>query len=133
MALFSDIDWIIIVGVGVLLLFGSRNGAGVMRTLGRYYSRLMSMKQQMIGEVTKAADIAPPTPGKPTSLRAAILGTDPGSNGHVSGIPIVVTQPPAVTYRPTYLPEAPWSASGFASPTWSVVLPSVPGDGEGGR
>ena len=133
MALFSDIDWIIIAAVGVLLLFGSKNGGSVMRTVGRYYGRLMQMKQQMIGEVTKAADIPPPLPGKPTSLRAAFLGMDSISTGHVSGIPAVVTNPPAIPYRPTSQPEVPWSGSGLPAPTWSVVLPPMNAESEVAR
>jgi len=133
MALFSDIDWVIIAGVGVLLLFGSKNGAGVMRTVGRYYARMMSMKQQMIGEVTKAAEIPAPQPGRPTSLRAAFLGVDSTSTGSVSGIPAVVTNPPAAPYRPTYQPEVPWNGPGIPTPTWSVVLPPVGNELEGNR
>lgn len=131
MALFSDMDWIIIAAVAVLLLFGSKNGSNVMRTVGRYYGRLMTMKQQMIGEVTKAADIPAPIPGKPTSLRAALLGVDSSSTGRVSGIPAVVTNPPNVPYRPTYQPEVPWTGTGLPTPTWSVVLPPLGGELEG--
>lgn len=133
MALFSDIDWIIIVAVGVLLLFGSKNGAGVMRTIGRYYGRLMTVKQQMIGEVSKAAEIPAPLPGRPTSLRAAFLGMDSSSTDHVSGIPAVVTVPPTAPYRPTSAPEVPWTGAGFPTPTWSVALPPISLESEGNR
>ncbi len=133
MALFSDIDWVIIAAVGVLLLFGSKNGGSVMRTVGRYYARMMTMKQQMIGEVTKAAEIPASIPGRPTSLRAAFLGFDSTSTDHVSGIPAVVTNPPGVPYHPTYRPELPWTGSGLPTPTWSVVLPPLPAESEGVR
>src|SRR5487761_545224 len=133
MALFSDIDWVIIAAVGVLLLFGSKNGGGVMRTIGRYYARMMSMKQQLIGEVTKASDLPPPLAGRPTSLRAAFLGVDSTSTDHVSGVPAMVSIPPSVPYRPTYQPEVPWTGDGLPTPTWSVVLPPVAADPEAAR
>src|SRR5487761_307175 len=108
MALFSDIDWVIIAAVGVLLLFGSKNGGGVMRTIGRYYARMMSMKQ-------------------------AFLGVDSTSPDHVSGVPAMVSIPPSVPYRPTYQPEVPWTGDGLPTPTWSVVLPPVAADPEAAR
>ncbi|MGD0719304.1 MAG: hypothetical protein ABSA15_06995, partial [Thermoplasmata archaeon] len=72
MALASDMDWVIILAVGAFLLFGTK-GAGTMRTIGRWYGRAMRMKQQMLGEFTKAAEISLPTPGQPLSIRNALL------------------------------------------------------------
>lgn len=125
MALFSDIDWVIILGVGVFLLFGSHSAPNVMRTIGQYYGRLMSMKQQLVTEVSKAADVPASRSGQPTSLRAVFLGIDPSPTGHVSGIPAVVTTPPGPAYRPTSHPEIPWTGGGVPTPTWSVVLPPL--------
>lgn len=136
MALFSDIDWIILAGVAALLIFGSRDGAGVMRTIGRYYARLMTAKQQMFDEVAKAADLPPSTGGRPAGLRAALLGTEDGrSTWNVSAIPAVVTTPPSPAYRPTHAPEIPWTGPGLPTPTWSVVVlpPVAAGVQEGER
>ncbi len=131
MSLFSDVDWVILLGVGVFLLFGSRN-VEIMRTFGRWYGRMIHLKQQLLSEVTKAADLPPALAGQPHSLRATLFGVD-GTTTHVSGIPAVVTHPPGIPYRPALPSDIPWVAAGSAVPTWSISLPSVALDPEGPR
>ena len=60
MALFSDIDWVIVVAVVAFLLFGKGN-TEVLRTMGRWYGRAGRLKQDLLSEFTRAADL--PMPG----------------------------------------------------------------------
>ncbi|MFZ1022565.1 MAG: hypothetical protein WAN87_00310 [Thermoplasmata archaeon] len=126
MALLSDIDWLIILAVGALLLFGQQNGT-LVRQLGRYYGRAMRLKQELLAEVTKAADLPLPPPGQSLSIRSAFLGLDPPAT-HRSGIPVAVSTAPSGPVRPLAVPE-PWVGSSSFG-TWSVALPAVPGGTE---
>jgi hypothetical protein len=120
MALFSDIDWVIVVAVAAFLLFGKGN-TEVLRTMGRWYGRAGRLKQDLLSEFTKAADLPlPGTPGQ-VSFRGALLGLDPPVT-HVSGIPAAVTTPPAVSSVPApYVGPAPWTGS-YPTPTWSMTV-----------
>jgi len=129
MALFSDMDWVIIAVVAAFLLLG-KDSAGTVRTLGRWYGRAMRMKQELLGELTKAADL-PIAPGQSLSIRGAILGVDPPAT-HVSGIPTAVRVPPSAPFTPTYEPTLPWTG-GYPVPTWSTTAPPGPSDREAGR
>ncbi len=122
MALASDMDWVIILAVGTFLLFGTK-GAGTMRTIGRWYGRAIRMKQQMLGEFTKAVDMPLPTPGQPLSIRSALLGLEPLPS-HTGGTPVAVSTAPSAPYRPTLEPSLPWTGS-YPVPTWSMAIPSV--------
>jgi len=127
MALFSDLDWVIIAAVAVFLLFGKENGQ-MLRTLGRWYARAMKVKQELLGELTKAADL-PIAPGQQLSIRGTILGLDSPVT-HVSGIPAAVRVAPTVPYTPSYEPTLPWTG-GYPVPTWSTTVPSAPPSREG--
>ena len=91
MALFSELDWIVILAVGGFLLFGQGNGAAL-RQLGRWYGRAARLKQELLAEFTAAADLPTPVPGRPFTIRQAILQSDTG--GRFSGIPAAVTEAP---------------------------------------
>jgi len=129
MALFSDIDWVIIAAVAVFLLFGKENGQ-MLRTLGRWYGRAMNLKQELLGELTRAADL-PIAAGQQLSIRGTLLGLDPPVT-HVSGIPAAVRAAPTAPYVPTYEPSLPWTG-GYPVPTWSTTVPSGTANGEGSR
>lgn len=129
MALFSDVDWVIIAVVAAFLLFGKGSGT-TLRTLGRWYGRAMRMKQELLGEFSKAADL-PVAPGQPLSIRGTLLGVDPPVT-HVSGIPAAVRAPPAAPFTPSYDPAFPWTGS-YPVPTWSTTAPSVGSDREARR
>jgi hypothetical protein len=130
MALLSDIDWIIIVAVGVFLLFGRDSGA-TLRTLGRWYGRAGRLKQELLTEFTRAADLPPPAPGQALSVRGALLGLDPPVV-HVSGIPAAVRTPPGPPAPPSVPPASPWTG-GYPVPTWTMTVPVRAGDGEVAR
>jgi hypothetical protein len=128
-ALFSDLDWLILLGVGAFLLFGQGNGAAL-RQLGRYYARLNRLKRELLGDLARAADLPLPDGRTPTTIRAALIGwTEPGP-GRTSGIPVAVSAPPP-SVHPVYSgPVSPGSA-GIGPETWSIALPRL--DSRGGR
>lgn len=123
MALLSDIDWLIILAVGGFLLFGRGNTAAL-RTLGRWYGRAMRLKQEMMGEFAKAADLPLPSGGTPGSIRSALLGM--GAESVPSrGIPIAVRTPPASPVGPAPVdPSVPWGG-GYLMASWSTSVDSV--------
>jgi hypothetical protein len=129
MALFSDIDWLIILAAAVFLLFG-KDSAQLLRTAGRWYARAGRIKQELLSEFTKAAEI--PTPvGGPLSIRGALLGLDPPPV-QTTGIPAAVTSAPEAPSRPIEPAWGPWTG-GYPTPTWSMTVPVVPNEGDGFR
>jgi hypothetical protein len=123
-ALFSDIDWVILVAAAAFLFLGKDN-AQLLRTLGRWYGRAGRLKQELLAEFTKAADL--PTPaGGALSIRGALLGLDPTPT-HVSGIPAAVTTAPGATPLPMEPTWVPWTG-GYPTPTWSMTMPVAPAD-----
>jgi hypothetical protein len=129
MALFSDIDWMIIAAVAAFLLLGKENGQTI-RALGRWYGRALKMKQELLGEFAKATEL-PVATGPQLSIRGTLLGIDPPAT-HASGIPAAVRVPPSVPYSPTYEPALPWTG-GYPVPTWATTSPAVPSETEAGR
>jgi hypothetical protein len=127
-ALFSDMDWVILLAVAAFLLFGKEN-TEVLRTLGRWYGRAGRLKQELLAEFTKAADLPMPAPGANLTIRGALLGLEPAVTQR-SGIPAAVTLPPQAP-APTLPPAvpAPWTGS-YPVPTWSMTVPVVPGETE---
>lgn len=92
MSLFSDMDWIILLGVGALVMFGD-GGTQALRTLGRWYGRAVRMKRQMLSEVADAAEIPVPLAGQPTSLRSMLLGDEPSPAAPVRNMAAAVAGP----------------------------------------
>ena len=125
MALFSDIDWMIIVVVAAFLLFGRESGA-LLRQFGRYYGRFVRLKQELLGELTRAADLPSPRNGNVLSFRGALLGYDDGSQ--TPGIPVAVTTPPVAAFASVSA-----SSSGIGPDRWSVATPGAGLEGPGLR
>ena len=128
MALFSDVDWLIILAAALFLLLGKDSGQ-LLRTFGRWYGRAGQLKQELLGEFAKAAELPMPPPGTPLTVRGALLGLDPVST-QTPGIPAAVRAPPAVPPTPPSppavpLPLAPWTG-GAPVPTWTMTMPIVP-------
>jgi hypothetical protein len=129
MALFSDLDWVIVLGAAAFLFLG-KDQAQLLRTLGRWYGRAGRVKQELLSELTKAAEI-PTSVGGPLSIRGTLLGLDiPPTAGR--GIPAAVTTPPAAIARSIEPAWGPWTG-GYPMPTWSMTVPALPRDGEGPR
>lgn len=131
MALFSDIDWIILVAVALFLLLG-KDSRATLRTLGRWYGRAGKIKQELLTEFTKAADLPPPAPGASLSVRGALLGLDPSPTQR-SGIPAAVRTPPVLPPVPVPTPPSPptpWTG-GAPVVTWTATAPGVLHEREG--
>lgn len=92
MSLFSDMDWVILLAVGALVLFGD-GGTQAVRTLGRWYGRAVRMKRQMLAEVAEAAEIPVPVAGQPTSLRSMLLGDESATTPPVRNMAVAVAGP----------------------------------------
>jgi len=131
-ALFSDIDWIIIRAAALFLLLGKDSGQ-LLRTLGRWYGRAGRLKEELLGEFAKAAELPPPPPGAPLTIRGALLGLDPTPT-QTRGIPAAVRAPPGVPPAPPAppVPVSPWTGGGPV-PTWSMTMPLVPSELEWSR
>jgi hypothetical protein len=127
-ALFSDVDWVIVVAAAAFLLFGKGN-TQVLRTLGRYYGRAGRLKQELLSEFTQAADLPMPMGGA-LSLRGTLLGLEPPVT-HRSGIPAAVTSAPTAPIPPAPSAPAPaaWTGS-YPTVTWSMTVPSLIEPGE---
>jgi hypothetical protein len=126
-ALFSDTDWIIIVAVGVFLLFGRENGQAL-RTLGRWYGRAGRLKQELLTEFTRAAELPPPAPGQPLSFRGALLGLESTAT-HVSRIPAAVRVAPTLPAPNPPLAPTPWTG-GYPGATWTMTTPVLLAESE---
>lgn len=126
MGLFSDLDWLIILGVAAFLLFG-RDGATTMRQLGRWYGRALRLKQELVSEFARAAELPMPAGRSAGSLRAVLLGMDSADDARV-GIPAAVRTPPAVPPVPGPAPPLPWTG-GSPVTSWSTTYfePERPG------
>jgi hypothetical protein len=115
MALFSNIDWAILLSVAGVLLLGRESGA-LLRQFGRYYGRFVRLKQELLGELTRAADLPSPSAGGALSFRGALLGYPEGSQ--TPGIPA------AVTVMPTPIAVATAAPASLGPERWSVAIPS---------
>jgi len=128
MALFSDIDWLIILSIGAFLLFG-RDGGTTFRQLGRWYGRALRLKQELMSEVARAAELPLPAGSAPGSIRAALLGLGPADPPRV-GIPAAVRTPPPAPAVPQ--PSSPFpTTGGYPVTTWSVTFFSPSHDPRG--
>jgi hypothetical protein len=125
-ALFSDIDWAILVIAAAFLLFGKENQA-LLRTVGRYYGRAMRLKQELLSEFAHAADLPTPSPGAPLSLRRALLDAD--LPPVTPSIPAAVTHAPILTAPPS---GSAWTGA-LGPQIWSMALPEVGSDARGVR
>ncbi len=128
MALFSDVDWVILLVAAAFLLFGQKNGE-MLRTLGRWYGRAGRLKQDLLSEFTRAADLPAAAPGSGLTIRGALLGLDPPASA-TRGVPAAVPRPPPPPIPAVPAPTwDPW-AGGIPTPTWSTTVPVVPRDEE---
>jgi hypothetical protein len=116
-ALFSDVDWMILAVVAAFLLFGRESGA-LLRQFGRYYGRFVRLKQELLGELTRAADLPSPRDGNVLSFRGALMGYADGSQ--TPGIPAAVTHAPTA---PLLAVAA--SPGGIGPERWSVAVPTA--------
>lgn len=128
MALLSDVDWIILLGVAAILLFGREN-TELLRTLGRWYGRAIHLKQELLSEVTRAVEIPAPLPDRPISVRSTLLGweTEPVDRSHV---PLAVATVTAVSHA---APSALTWVNSVGPQQWSIATTRFPEFEGGGR
>ena len=128
MALLSDMDWLIILAVGAFLLVGKADPQ-LLRTVGRWYGRAMHLKQELLSEVTRAADLPPLPTNRPISLRNTLLGLD-GPEPVPTHVPIAVVRPPAVVAMASSVSHTPTPAMTWVNSVgpqqWSVVTTRFP-------
>lgn len=122
MALLSDIDWMILLAVGAFLLLGKENGA-VLRQFGRYYGRLVRVKQELLADFAKAADLPPPAAGRAPTLRAALVQMVESPGKRTVGVPIAVTRPPIPSFASGSVIAD--HGAGLGPGTWSMAVPAV--------
>ncbi|HEV2520083.1 MAG TPA: hypothetical protein VGX00_05620 [Thermoplasmata archaeon] len=127
MALFSDIDWAILLVAAAFLLLGKESQA-ILRTIGRYYGRAMRLKQELLAEVAHAADLPTPAAGAPVSLRSALLGESTDPIPHTGHVPVAVTHAPLLTAPPS---GSTWTGA-VGPQSWSLALPASALDGRYG-
>jgi hypothetical protein len=92
MALLSDIDWLIILVVGGLLLLGNGDPQ-LLRTIGRWYGRAMHLKQELLSEVTRETGLPTASTGPALSIRGTLLGLD-AEDAPRAHVPVAVARTP---------------------------------------
>jgi hypothetical protein len=124
-SLFSDIDWIVILGVGAFLLLGNQ-GAPFVRQLGRLYARALKLKSEMLNEVTTSAGLPAGALSSSASVRSRLLGLDdPTIAPATASFPGIVTRAAPLNLGST---ETLAYGSAMGPGTWSVALTSSPGE-----
>ncbi len=58
MALFSDMDWVILLGAGALLLLGGDNRE-LLRTAGRLYGKVMRLRNEFLAQLRDMTQVPP--------------------------------------------------------------------------
>ncbi len=135
MALLSDTDWLIILAVGAFLLVGKADPQ-LLRTVGRWYGKAMHLKQELLSEVTRAAELPPPTPGQPISVRRTLLGLD-AEQPRLLPVPIAAGRTPIAAVMATAVSHTPAPAMTWVNSVgpqqWSVTTTRFPEFERGGR
>lgn len=127
MGLLSEIDWMILLGVGALLLLGPQSG-GVLRRLGQLYGRLLHVKDELVGEVSAAAGL-PRGASAGGSIRNALLGVAASSPsaGMKPAIPMAIASAPGTSLSTVAVRLDPVATSvavaGLGPGSWSWATP----------
>jgi Sec-independent protein translocase protein TatA len=123
MALLSDMDWLIILVVGGFLLIG-KGDPQLLRTVGRWYGKAMHLKQELLSEFTRAAEIPTPSPDRPISIRTALLGLDRDEAARTQ-VPLAVSHSPFAVATAAAVYHTPASAMTWVNSVgpqqWSVA------------
>jgi hypothetical protein len=128
MALLSDMDWLIILAVGAFLLIG-KGDPQLLRTIGRWYGKLMHLKQELLSEVTRSADIPASALGSPVSIRSTLLGLE-SEEPVRPPVPIAVVRAPPAIATATAVSHAPVAAMTWVNSVgpqqWSMATTRFP-------
>ena len=134
MALFSDIDWLIILVVAAFLFFGPQ-GQQFARQLGRWYGRLLRLKNEILSEVASDAGVAMDPAAPALSIRASLLGTEPvlgSAMAPAASSPLPMPTVPGIITQ--VQPVGMWAVetetlgAGMGVGTWWVATTSAPGE-----
>jgi len=128
MALLSDMDWLIILAVAGFLLIG-KGDPQLLRTVGRWYGKLVHLKQELLSEITRETGLPAPTPGRPISIRNTLLGLETDEAAHVP-VPMAVAPAPFALATATAVSHTPASAMTWVNSVgpqqWSVATTRFP-------
>jgi hypothetical protein len=128
MALFSDVDWLILLGAAGLLFLGPNNRE-LFRKIGRYYGRLLKAKQDLLAEFSRAADLPAPSGLGSMSFRASLLGWEEDSARQLA-VPLA---PPSPTFLPPASVGTITCVNSLGPVQWSSVAAYAPdSEGRGG-
>jgi hypothetical protein len=133
MALFSEIDWIVIAGVAAFLFFGPQ-GQQFVRQMGRWYARMVQFKAEIMSEVTSSAGLPIAPDVSIASIGSSLLGSE--SSSPATPTPMTMpTSSPTVPGTITHVqPVGMWAietqtfGAGMGVGTWWVATTSTPGE-----
>jgi hypothetical protein len=130
MALFSEVDWLVLLGVAAMLLLGPQ-GKGTLRMLGRWYAKALNLKDELLGEISASAGVPAAALTGRANLRGYLLGSDSLALGPAApAIPAAVTAAPAATLTSVAVRLEPVatscavSALGPGSWSWAASVPA---------
>lgn len=112
----------IILAVAAFLLLGRENGA-VLRQFGRYYGRLMRLKNELMADFAKAADLPVADPRARLSVRSALVQLADPTPSHTVPIPASVTTMPVPAFAAALRTDGQGNALGPGM--WSVAVPAI--------
>jgi hypothetical protein len=129
MALFSEVDWLVLLGVAAMLLLGPQ-GKGTLRMLGRWYAKALNLKDELLGEISSSAGVPVAALTSRPNLRGYLLGSDSLAPEHAGpAIPAAVTAAPAASLTSVAVRLEPVatscsvSALGPGSWSWAASVP----------
>jgi hypothetical protein len=129
MALFSEIDWIVIAVVAAFLFFGPE-GQKFVRQMGRWYARMLKFKEEILSEVAVSAGVPIGPATSAGSLRASLLGPEPPADPPTVAmatqtLPGIITQVQPVA---VWAVETQTLGAGMGVGTWWVATTNAPGE-----
>ena len=129
MALFSDVDWVIIAVVAAFLFMGPQ-GQPFIRQMGRWYGRFLQLKSELMSEVAASMGTDGSTSASTSSLRASLLGPEP-SPEPTTPLTLPPPQPGLITH---VQPFGLWAVgtqslgAGMGPETWWITSTNSPGE-----
>jgi hypothetical protein len=128
-ALFSDVDWVIIAIVAAFLFLGPQ-GRPFVRQLGRWYGRMLQLKAELMSEVSSVAGVPDGAPRPTSSFRAALFGIDEPVETAPGPLPLpshpgMITQVQPVTF---WAVETQTLGAGLGAGAWWATTSDTPGE-----
>ncbi len=133
MALFSEIDWLVIAGVAAFLFFGPQ-GQQFVRQMGRWYARMVQFKAEILSEVTASAGLPTGPDATIASIGSSLLGAEPAAPAATPPRTFPMTSPTVPGTITHVQPVGMWAVetqtlgAGMGAGTWWVATTSAPGE-----